>query len=211
MTIISIDLLLRYLQPGHRVPRWSTINFGICVPSSCTSEDIEIALKHYTEAFTNGTGFLLKVRVESEMCYVKDDKWMSNLDLGTTIAVWVYTYKRFVAYITVVNDIFFTDFYAYHCCWLLSHQLSIIMRELESQPVSLLFICVFYYLEKNYRNIFLTHMLHRWLKHRESQILLKYFLRWLCGIIFFDKERIEAFLAGAWLEWHQDSTWYSIF
>ncbi|KAG5684658.1 hypothetical protein PVAND_013876 [Polypedilum vanderplanki] len=74
-------------DPGHRVPKWSTINFGVCVPSSCSSQDIEIAIKHFTKVFTNGTGIQLSVRVESEMCHVNDDEWMSKLDIGTKIAI----------------------------------------------------------------------------------------------------------------------------
>jgi len=75
------------IQPGHRVPRFSTINFGVCVPSSCSSNDVEIAMKHYTESFTDGTGVKLAVRVETEMCYMSDNEWMSKLDLGTKIAM----------------------------------------------------------------------------------------------------------------------------
>lgn len=74
-------------QPGHRVPRFSTINFGVCVPSTCSSRDVKIAVKHFAESFTNGTGVQLEVRVESEMCYVSDTEWMSKFDLGTKIAM----------------------------------------------------------------------------------------------------------------------------
>lgn len=74
-------------QPGHRVPRFSTINFGVCVPSACTNSDVEIALRHYVDSFTNGTGVQMRTRVESEMCYVSDDQWLSKLDTSTRIAM----------------------------------------------------------------------------------------------------------------------------
>ena len=44
-------------------------------------------MKHYTESFIDGTGINLAVRVESEMCYVKDNDWMSKFDLGTKVAM----------------------------------------------------------------------------------------------------------------------------
>ena len=57
--------------------------------SSCSSNDVEIAMKHYLESFTDGTGIQLDIRVESEMCYVNDNEWMSKLDLGTKISMYV--------------------------------------------------------------------------------------------------------------------------
>ncbi|KAL7028534.1 hypothetical protein ACKWTF_005883 [Chironomus riparius] len=93
-------------DPGHRVPRYSTINFGVCVPSSCSSNDVEIAMKHYTESFTDGTGVKLAVRVESEMCYVNDYEWMSKLDLGTKIAI---LFCVVLLLLTVVSTV-------YDCC-----------------------------------------------------------------------------------------------
>jgi hypothetical protein len=69
------------------VPRFSTINLGICVPSACSSDDVDRVVRHYSESLTNGTGFQMNVRVESQMCHVKDDEWMSKLDTGTKIAM----------------------------------------------------------------------------------------------------------------------------
>lgn len=69
------------------MPRFSTINYGVCVPSSCTSGDVEIALRHYVDSFTNGTGVQMRIRVEPEMCYESDDHWISNLDTSTRIAM----------------------------------------------------------------------------------------------------------------------------
>lgn len=38
----------------------------------------------------NGTEIDFLVRVEENMCQTKDEKWISNLDLGTKIALYEY-------------------------------------------------------------------------------------------------------------------------
>lgn len=59
------------LQPGHRVPRLSMINFGVCVPSTCSHTDVQQSLTEYMEDFTAETPVQFELRVDSEMCYVK--------------------------------------------------------------------------------------------------------------------------------------------
>lgn len=80
-------LFIFITQPGHRVPRYSTINWALCVPSTCTHKDVELALTHYVKVFINGTGIDLEIRVEQEMCQVKDKNWFMNLDRGTIVAM----------------------------------------------------------------------------------------------------------------------------
>lgn len=75
-------------QPGHRVPRYSTINWALCVPSSCSHKDVEASVRHYIKTFTNGTGINFDVRVEEEMCQVKVN-WMERLDRQTMIAMYL--------------------------------------------------------------------------------------------------------------------------
>jgi hypothetical protein len=74
-------------QPGHRLPRFSTINWAICVPSSCSHVDVELAVKYCVNRFTNGTGVDFQIRVEEEMCQVKEKKWMDNISRETMIAM----------------------------------------------------------------------------------------------------------------------------
>ena len=76
-------MFLFYFQPGHRVPRFSTINWALCVPSSCTFNDVENSLTMYLKNFTLGTGIQFKVRVDEEMCQRKTTE---PLDPSTKIA-----------------------------------------------------------------------------------------------------------------------------
>lgn len=60
------------MQPGHRVPRFSMLNWAACVPSSCTAMDIQNSLNDYVQNFTKGTGVHVQVRVDPHMCQVND-------------------------------------------------------------------------------------------------------------------------------------------
>ena len=49
------------------------INWGVCVPSQCTATDVELSLREYVDEFTKGTGFSVEVRVEPQMCQIKNN------------------------------------------------------------------------------------------------------------------------------------------
>ncbi|XP_061386381.1 nose resistant to fluoxetine protein 6-like, partial [Musca vetustissima] len=90
-------------DPGHRVPRFFLINWGICVPSSCSHKDVEYTVKEYLNNVTESTGVSFKVRVEPQMCQVKENKpW----DSGTTWAVRFFT---IILSITILSTV-------YHLC-----------------------------------------------------------------------------------------------
>lgn len=64
-----------------------SINWAICVPSSCTYKDVEYALRDYMTKLTEGTGIYAKVRVDEEMCQTNSRKPINNITIGTIIAV----------------------------------------------------------------------------------------------------------------------------
>ncbi|XP_052120476.1 nose resistant to fluoxetine protein 6-like [Frankliniella occidentalis] len=57
-------------DPGHRVPRFSTINWGVCVPAACSAQDVALQVEAWSRAVTEGTGIALRVRVDQDMCQV---------------------------------------------------------------------------------------------------------------------------------------------
>lgn len=61
-------------QPGHRVPRLSLINIGLCVPSTCSHTDVERSLHEYVKEFTANTAIRYELRVEERMCQVASRK-----------------------------------------------------------------------------------------------------------------------------------------
>lgn len=69
------------------VPKKSQINWGVCVPSSCSNKDVELVIRENLKNAVNGTEIEFLVRVEENMCQTKEENWISKLDLGTKIAL----------------------------------------------------------------------------------------------------------------------------
>uniref|UniRef100_A0A1A9W8H9 Nose resistant-to-fluoxetine protein N-terminal domain-containing protein n=1 Tax=Glossina brevipalpis TaxID=37001 RepID=A0A1A9W8H9_9MUSC len=87
-------------DPGHRVPRYSLINWGICVPSSCTHKDVEYAVKEFLNNMTVSTGITFNVRVEPQMCTYKETKpW----DRNTT---WAVRFFIAIACLSILSTIY---------------------------------------------------------------------------------------------------------
>ncbi|CAG2060401.1 unnamed protein product [Timema podura] len=61
----------QFHDPGHRIPRFSAINWAFCLPSSCTAEDLQQALQETFEPYNNHTELALKVKVDPTMCYTR--------------------------------------------------------------------------------------------------------------------------------------------
>ncbi|KAJ9593682.1 hypothetical protein L9F63_014777, partial [Diploptera punctata] len=58
---------------GHFVPRFTTMNWGMCVPASCTSADVEQALVDALQDYNQTSGLSFNIYVDPDMCYVKPD------------------------------------------------------------------------------------------------------------------------------------------
>ena len=62
---------INLFQPEHFIPRFTTLNWALCLPAACSAADarktIEIALQPYN--VTSGIKF--SINVDPEMCYVK--------------------------------------------------------------------------------------------------------------------------------------------
>ncbi|KAF7287125.1 hypothetical protein GWI33_002502 [Rhynchophorus ferrugineus] len=73
-------------DPGHRVPRFSSINWALCVPSSCTSKDVERGLKHVTRRFLGSTELETRYEVNPEMCQSAN----KDVPVSTNIALIIF-------------------------------------------------------------------------------------------------------------------------
>ncbi|ALC49761.1 drd [Drosophila busckii] len=88
-------------DPGHRVPRYSLVNWGICVPSGCTHRDVEYSVAEYLRNQTLATGISFNVRVEPQMCQVRDAQpW----DRNTTWAVRFFVLILSIAVLSTIYD-----------------------------------------------------------------------------------------------------------
>ncbi|XP_063217541.1 O-acyltransferase like protein-like [Bacillus rossius redtenbacheri] len=93
-------------DPGHRVPRYSTIHWALCVPHSCSAADVQASLEDLLQRHTRSTGVTFRARVDPEMCQVArgwDLPW-SSIVVGLLFAaivgvaavatIWEYTTER---------------------------------------------------------------------------------------------------------------------
>ncbi|KAL7028529.1 hypothetical protein ACKWTF_005882 [Chironomus riparius] len=71
----------------HVIPRTSQLNFGFCIPSTCTNKELEVVLKENLQNFFNSSKVLMDVRVEKEMCQIKENKPYS---LGTKLSLLLF-------------------------------------------------------------------------------------------------------------------------
>ncbi|XP_039298057.1 O-acyltransferase like protein [Nilaparvata lugens] len=60
-------------DPGHRVPRFTNINWALCVPASCSASDVQEALMESLQQHLGPTGLRIRAHVDPEMCQQKSD------------------------------------------------------------------------------------------------------------------------------------------
>ncbi|CAD7077419.1 unnamed protein product [Hermetia illucens] len=92
-------------DPGHRIPRFSIINWAICAPASCSPADLEYSLKEFIENITTGSEISVQVRVDPQMCQLKD----SPVDSGTRKAVIFFIAILSICCISTIYDMFSSE------------------------------------------------------------------------------------------------------
>ncbi|CAG9854245.1 unnamed protein product [Phyllotreta striolata] len=60
-------------DPGHRVPRFSSINWALCVPSACSPNDVELGLRNTVQNILDGTEIEVRYEVDPTMCQKKEN------------------------------------------------------------------------------------------------------------------------------------------
>lgn len=75
-------------QPGHVFGQFQTITHGLCVPSTCTHQDVEVAVKYYLADFTINTGLRFDVHVEEHMCQVEETPGRYELGRGEKLTMY---------------------------------------------------------------------------------------------------------------------------
>lgn len=69
------------------VPRSSEIRWGLCVPSACTANDVELAYSEFIKSICNGSEIEFEVEVKSNQCQTHGDDWISSLDYATKLTM----------------------------------------------------------------------------------------------------------------------------
>ncbi|KAI4472344.1 hypothetical protein M0802_016918 [Mischocyttarus mexicanus] len=78
----------------HRVPRFSTVNWAVCTPASCSSRDVEISLRDTLSKYTSQTGLQISVRVDREMCQVKNNQPLQRETIFVSEILLSFSIKR---------------------------------------------------------------------------------------------------------------------
>ncbi|XP_050075613.1 nose resistant to fluoxetine protein 6 [Anopheles maculipalpis] len=74
-------------DPGHRVPRFSTVHWALCVPAGCTANDIQQSLGEFLRAYVTDTGLQTEVKVHPALCQTKHYIWHEYFT-DRTVLVW---------------------------------------------------------------------------------------------------------------------------
>ncbi|XP_018563221.1 nose resistant to fluoxetine protein 6-like [Anoplophora glabripennis] len=92
-------------DPGHRVPRFSSINWALCVPNACSTKDVELGLKKTMDNLIKNTELKVRYEVDPAMC---QRPTQTDMPLSTYIGI-----SFFVA--TILGELFATA-YDYLAC-----------------------------------------------------------------------------------------------
>ncbi|XP_017782884.1 PREDICTED: nose resistant to fluoxetine protein 6-like [Nicrophorus vespilloides] len=58
----------KFEDPGHRVPKFSSVNWALCVPHTCTTRDVDIGFRNVVQQIFAGTDFEYKTEMDPQMC-----------------------------------------------------------------------------------------------------------------------------------------------
>ncbi|KAK4880106.1 hypothetical protein RN001_008252 [Aquatica leii] len=93
-------------DPGHRVPRFSSINWALCVPSSCNAKDVELGVRSIIDDIVNGTNLQVEVAVDPIMCQTGEIK---EISIATYVACALFLVIILLAVASTVYDLYTDD------------------------------------------------------------------------------------------------------
>ncbi|XP_001942708.2 regulator of hypoxia-inducible factor 1 [Acyrthosiphon pisum] len=92
----------RLEDPGHRVPRFSTMNWAVCTPASCSPADIEHEMYLLLSKYIDTTEINLRLKVDPDMCQTYRPSIVPTT--GSLIAVSVFGVLFLVIILSTVMD-----------------------------------------------------------------------------------------------------------
>ncbi|XP_025421860.1 nose resistant to fluoxetine protein 6-like [Sipha flava] len=92
----------RLEDPGHRVPRFSTINWAVCAPASCSPTDIEHELHSLLSRYMDTAEVIFRLKVDSEMCQTFKTSYIPTT--GSLIAVSIFGVLFAFIFVSTVMD-----------------------------------------------------------------------------------------------------------
>ncbi|XP_058063239.1 nose resistant to fluoxetine protein 6-like [Anopheles bellator] len=93
-------------DPNHFLPRFTTINWGICLPAACTFEDAAGIVKNFVGPY-NSTGIKVFLELEEGNCHVRQTRSRMLLvreNWKLMMAIGFYTFVVVVTVVATLND-----------------------------------------------------------------------------------------------------------
>ncbi|XP_052751581.1 uncharacterized protein LOC113523318 [Galleria mellonella] len=93
-------------DPGHFVPRFSTLSWGICLPSACNPQDVEVVVKDALMHYQHISGLVIRVKVDSRDCQTTsgNDWWEDWMQLPTLLTLAFYAVVILLVLVATVQD-----------------------------------------------------------------------------------------------------------
>ncbi|CAK1578060.1 unnamed protein product [Parnassius mnemosyne] len=93
-------------DPGHFVPRFSTLSWGVCVPSPCSPEDVEGIVRDAIKHYQYSSGVSIRVRVDHRDCQMqrKQAWWEKWLGIPTLLTLSIYGVVILLVLIATAQD-----------------------------------------------------------------------------------------------------------
>ncbi|XP_047989909.1 nose resistant to fluoxetine protein 6-like isoform X2 [Leguminivora glycinivorella] len=91
-------------DPGHFVPRFSTLSWGVCVPSPCNPEDAEVVIKDSLKHYQHTSGLVIRVKIDERDCHVYESSWDEWFELPTVLTLSFYAVIILLVLIATVQD-----------------------------------------------------------------------------------------------------------
>ncbi|CAH2091699.1 unnamed protein product [Euphydryas editha] len=93
-------------DPGHFVPRFSTLSWGVCVPAPCGPEDVEVVLRDAIKHYQYKTGISVRVKVDEMDCHVTTGAnwWKDWLEMPTILTLSLYAIVILLVILATLQD-----------------------------------------------------------------------------------------------------------
>lgn len=75
-------------QSGHFIPRFTTINWGVCLPASCDADEAKFVVRDALRHYNHSSGMSFYVNVDSIDCHTAKSHWWNKwMEIPTLLTV----------------------------------------------------------------------------------------------------------------------------
>ncbi|XP_053977919.1 uncharacterized protein LOC128875916 [Hylaeus volcanicus] len=89
-------------DPGHFIPKFTTMNWALCLPAACSAEDAQNVLEQALNYYNSTIGIRFTVDVDPNMCYVKQKS--GSYSKETIGVLYFYAMIACLVFVATVRD-----------------------------------------------------------------------------------------------------------